>query len=57
MMNARIKAVGLVIACLFFQLMAFPQSVEAKRPVVVKIGNGHVIGGGKSPYIKSRKLP
>jgi hypothetical protein len=40
MMNARINVVGLVTACLFFYLMAFPQSVDAKRPVVVKIGSG-----------------
>lgn len=40
MMNARINVVGLIIACLFFHFMVFPQSADAKKPVVVKIGSG-----------------
>lgn len=39
MMNRRITVVGYVIAYLFFHFMAFPQPVDAKRPIVVKIGS------------------
>jgi hypothetical protein len=43
MMSTRITIVGLVTACLFLHLMAFPQVVDAKRPVIVKIGSGQAM--------------
>ncbi len=38
-MKVRINSIFLVITSFFFLLIAFPQAVNAKRPVIVKIGS------------------